>query len=229
MSDRCWAVIPAAGVGRRMESNIPKQYLHIAGKTVIEHTLDVLLSQADIFGAVIVTSADDEYWQDLDYQSEKPLLNASGGKERFHSVLNALTALQEIASKSDWVLVHDAARPCVSCADLTCLITTVKKHNTGGLLASRVRDTMKRSDQKGQVTSTENRENLWHALTPQMFRLEELATAIESAIAQGINITDDASAMEVFGHQPLLVEGSHCNIKITHPEDLLLAEAILTH
>lgn len=227
MSDRCWALIPAAGVGRRMKAATPKQYMQIAGKAVIEHTLNALLSQAEITGAIVVLSANDEYWQDLDYQSEKPLLHAGGGKERFHSVLNALKVLQETASSNDWVLVHDAARPCVSSSDLKRLMTTVKKHNKGGLLACRVRDTMKRSDLNGQVVATESRENLWHALTPQMFRLGELIEAIESAIAGQKAMTDDASAMEMFGYQPLLVEGSHANIKITHPEDLLLAAAIL--
>ncbi|MBL4762656.1 MAG: 2-C-methyl-D-erythritol 4-phosphate cytidylyltransferase [Gammaproteobacteria bacterium] len=227
MSERCWAVIPAAGVGRRMASATPKQYMQVAGKTVLEHTLNILLAQAEITGAIIALSEKDEYWQDLHYQSEKPLLHANGGQERFHSVLNALKTLQETASLNDWVLVHDAARPCVSSADLKRLISTVKKQNRGGLLACRVRDTMKRSGVNDRVVATENRENLWHALTPQMFRLGELVEAIESAIAGQVDMTDDASAMELFGYQPLLVEGSHANIKITHPEDLLVAEAIL--
>ncbi|MCP5141553.1 MAG: 2-C-methyl-D-erythritol 4-phosphate cytidylyltransferase [Chromatiales bacterium] len=230
MAVKHWAVIPAAGVGKRMKSATPKQYLPLAGKTVIEHSLAALCSHPAIAGAVVAVTETDPYWPELNAGCDgKPLLRAPGGAERCHSVLNALDVLAGVADEADWVLVHDAARPCLHRDDLDRLIAAAGAHPVGGILAVPVRDTMKRADQHGDIARTEDRVGLWHALTPQMFRLGELRTALRDALDRGALVTDDASALELAGRAPLLVEGAASNIKITRPEDLALAEFHLTH
>lgn len=228
----CWAVIPAAGIGSRMAGDRPKQYLPLAGKTVIEHSLNTLLSHASIAGAVVAISPQDTYWKALDFRTEKPLWIASGGEERCDSVLNALQLLAEHANDTDWVLVHDAARPCLRQADLGALIQQCQSHPVGGLLAVPVKDTIKRSVQQDpdgltEVGETVERNFLWHAQTPQMFRLSALRQALSAALKAGVVITDEASAMEWAGHAPLLVEGHDDNLKITRGDDLTLAKMIL--
>ncbi|MFY2507666.1 2-C-methyl-D-erythritol 4-phosphate cytidylyltransferase, partial [Vibrio pectenicida] len=156
----------------------------------------------------------------------KCVISVLGGKERFESVLSGLTYVRE-NEKADWVMVHDAARPCVNDRDIDKLIKVSLNHQVGGLLASPVRDTMKRSNSLGNIEYTVDRENLWHALTPQMFRTEQLNTALNKALSEGVNVTDEASAMEWIGLSPALVQGSAENIKITQPEDLVLAEFYL--
>ena len=228
-----WAVIPAAGVGKRMQANCPKQYLKLHNKTVIEHTLDRLLSMEVISGAVISISEGDEYWPELNYTSEKPVIIATGGEERSDSVLNALLKLSQMVEQSTdktqntWALVHDAARPCVRVADVQKLIDVASVDDEGGLLALAVRDTMKRSNHQQQVDNTVDREGLWHALTPQMFRLDLLIEALEHARNKQLSITDDASAMELAGYKPKLIEAHEDNIKITRAFDLQLAELFL--
>ncbi|MCB1734322.1 MAG: 2-C-methyl-D-erythritol 4-phosphate cytidylyltransferase [Gammaproteobacteria bacterium] len=225
-----WAVIPAAGVGKRMKSATPKQYLALAGKTVIEHSLSALCSHPLIAGAVVAVTETDPYWKELNPGCDgKPLFRAAGGAERCHSVLNALDVLREVADAADWVLVHDAARPCLSRDDLDRLLVEAGAHPVGGILAVPVRDTMKRANASVEIARTENRDGLWHALTPQMFRLGELRSALRDALQVGALVTDDASALERLGKAPRLVEGSASNIKITRPEDLALAEFHLTH
>jgi len=223
-----WAIIPAAGVGKRMQTNRPKQYLELHGKTVLEHTLDRLLSMESVAGAVLSISEGDEYWADLNYQTTKPLLIAKGGKERSDSVLNALTRLNINITNAQQVyaLVHDAARPCVRTADIQTLIEQGSDEN-GGLLALTVRDTMKRSDNNGNALKTVERNNLWHALTPQMFRLDLLISALHKAEEKQLSITDDASAMELAGYKPKLIEAHEDNIKITRAFDLELAELFI--
>jgi len=234
-----WAIVPAAGVGKRMLADRPKQYLNLQNKTVIEHTLDKLLSLDEIKGAVISISDTDEYWPELKYQSDKPLLITNGGKERSDSVLNALTLLNNDhleKTENIWVLVHDAARPCVRNKDIQKLIKLGSLNDDGALLALPVRDTMKRSthensgqsnNTKESVDHTVNRDGLWHALTPQMFKLDLLFSALHEAQKNKSNITDDASAMELAGYHPKLVEGHEDNIKITRAFDLQLAELFL--
>lgn len=229
---RCWAVIPAAGVGSRMQSDRPKQYLPLAGRTVIEHSLDRLLSHPRISGGVVAISPNDEYWPELGYHSDKPLWQAPGGAERCDSVLNALEVLAQQASDDDWVLVHDAARPCVRQQDIDELIRCCEQHALGGILAVPVRDTIKRAlpvsnNKTPKIETTVDRSLLWQAQTPQMFRLKDLFKALSEALAKGAVITDEASAMEWAEKSPLLVEGHADNIKITHPEDLALAEYFL--
>lgn len=224
-----WAIIPAAGVGKRMQADRPKQYLDLHGKTVIEHTLNRLLSMSEITGVVLSISDGDEYWVDLNYQSAKPLLIAKGGNERSDSVLNALMLLKQHADTTERVfaLVHDAARPCVRNDDIKTLIDQASDDN-GGLLALAVRDTMKRSDDENNSLSTVDRNNLWHALTPQMFKLDLLIDALEKAEKQQLAITDDASAMELAGYLPKLIEAHEDNIKITRAFDLELAELYIS-
>ena len=221
-----WALVAAAGLGRRMGATTPKQYLPLAGRTVIEHSLDCLARHPAITGLVIVISRSDKHWASLDYQSPKPLITAEGGEERCDSVLAGLQALDELADDNDWVFVHDAARACLTAGQLDKLIAEVGDDPVGGLLALRSRDTLKRAVD-GRAQNTIDRESIWQAQTPQMFRLGLLRTALSNALATGLPITDEAMAMEKAGHRPLLVEGEATNIKLTTAEDLLLAEFIL--
>ncbi|MCA1804441.1 MAG: 2-C-methyl-D-erythritol 4-phosphate cytidylyltransferase [Xanthomonadaceae bacterium] len=167
-----WALIPAAGMGRRMGSDVPKQYLPLGAKTVLDHTLDALARHPAIDGLVLVLGADDPHAATFPAQVEgKPLMLATGGAERSDSVSSGLEALAARGDAQDWVLVHDAARPCLRREDLDRLIETVRDHPVGGLLGVPVRDTMKRADAGDGVRETVDREGLWHALTPQMFRV----------------------------------------------------------
>jgi 2-C-methyl-D-erythritol 4-phosphate cytidylyltransferase len=225
---RCWVVVPAAGVGQRMGAQIPKQYLSIAGRRVIDHTLERLLNHPRIAGIYLALSAEDKLWQECEFADDPRIVRVEGGEQRCHSVLNALRALKQQAVDEDWVLVHDAARPCLSRKDLDRLIDTLIDHPLGGLLGIPVRDTLKSVNADGEVEGTVTRNGLWHALTPQMFRLGILYQALENVVAKGALVTDDASAIELAGYRPLVVEGEAGNIKITRPEDLLLAADYLS-
>ncbi|NMP29940.1 2-C-methyl-D-erythritol 4-phosphate cytidylyltransferase [Thalassotalea sp. M1531] len=217
------AIVPAAGVGKRMKSDCPKQYLTIAGKTILEHTVHKLLACQHITEVVIAIGQRDEYFADTKLGKHPKVSVVDGGKERVDSVFSGLTACDE----EQWVMVHDAARPCVQVADIESLIVQCQQSNVGGLLAAKVKDTMKRSHANGLVESTVERENLWHALTPQMYKAGELKAAIEDGLRKGVIITDESSAIEAFGLPSQLVEASSENLKITQPEDLALAEFIL--
>ena len=223
LTDKLWAVVPAAGIGTRMRSEIPKQYLPIHGRSVLSHTLERLATHTELQAIVVALAADDPYWAKETIDVAVAVSTVVGGEERCHSVLNALEALAAQAQESDWVMVHDAARPCVRNTDLRMLTETLRDHGVGGLLAVPVRDTMKRGDHVGHVLETVNRGNLWHALTPQMFRYGVLYSALQQALESGILVTDESSAIEAAGLQPLLVPGHADNIKITQPEDLDLA------
>jgi 2-C-methyl-D-erythritol 4-phosphate cytidylyltransferase len=218
-----WAVVPAAGAGTRMAADRPKQYLVLNGKPVLIHTLQRLAAIEGVQGIMLSLSPQDRYWPEVKPELSVPLWTTAGGVERSDSVLNALQDLGQYAKDEDWVLVHDAARPCVRREDIVHLISQLKDDAVGGLLARPVSDTMKRAEPNRRIVRTEAREDLWHALTPQMFRLGRLRHAIEQAIEFEASVTDEASAMELAGYQPLLVEGHADNIKITRPEDLPLA------
>jgi 2-C-methyl-D-erythritol 4-phosphate cytidylyltransferase len=220
------AVVPAAGVGKRMESTCPKQYLKINGLTILEHSVLKLLSHPDIAQVILVISEGDEYFTGTSLATHSDIIIVYGGNERVDSVLAGLKAVDE--TKNHWVLVHDAARPCLESKDIDALITSCRKTNHGGILASLVRDTMKSSDSKLQVTGTVERSILWHALTPQMFETKLLINAIEQALVDKALVTDESSAIEHVGLPSLLVAGSSENIKITRPEDLALAAFYLT-
>lgn len=216
-----WVVIPAAGIGARMQSDRPKQYLPLAGRTLIEHTLDCFLGQPGLKGLVVCLAHDDPWWPNLACANDTRIQRAQGGSERADSVLAGLEMLlNNGAGTEDWVLVHDAARPNLAQSDLVKLLATLADDAVGGLLAVPVRDTLKRADAAGRVASTPDRSLFWQAYTPQMFRLGALHNALEQALASGVTITDEASAMEYAGLAPLLVEGRSDNIKVTRPEDL---------
>ena len=221
-----WGIVPAAGVGKRMNTNCPKQYLSLSEtQTIIEHTL-TRLCDAQIFEKIIVAiSVDDGYWNDLPISKHEKIIRAKGGKERADSVLNALIEIENQATENDWVLVHDAARPCITLEDIEKLIFELKDDEIGGILALSSHDTLKDVDGV-QILSTHDRNRIWRALTPQMFRYGALRNALE--INQGNDaITDEASALEIQGFSPKIVEGRSDNIKITRFEDLALAQFYL--
>lgn len=228
MSARHWAVIPAAGSGMRMGSSIPKQYLSLAGRTLIERVLDVLLADPAIAGVTVAVAKDDPYWQRyLSAPRPKPVRIASGGETRAHSVLNALMTLRDELKDDDWVLVHDAARPCLHPRDLALLLQTLGQDPVGGILGAPTADTLKQVDEERCITATLDRSQIWRAFTPQMFRYRLLMDALERALRHADAPSDEAGAMERAGHAVRLVEGRGDNIKITRPDDIVLAEAIL--
>lgn len=227
MSDsaRLWAVVPAAGAGQRMGGGTPKQYLMLAGRPLLAHTCEALLSHSAVDTLVLVTAPEDTRWRDaLGDGAARRIEPVTGGEERCHSVFNGLQALRGRASADDWVLVHDAARPCLQRSDLDQLLHRIEGDPVGGLLGLEVRDTMKRTDAEGRIVATVDRASLWHALTPQVFRYTLLYDALEQAMASGEWVTDEAAAVERLGLKPLMVAGSASNLKVTRPEDLALAE-----
>ncbi len=222
-----WVIVPAAGVGKRMGSSVPKQYLDLGGRPVIDHTIERLLLHPTIDGLYLAISEEDSRWPDTEFAGHPDLVTVTGGAERCYSVFNALTRLLRRARPDDWVLVHDAARPCVRRADIDHLIAMLREHDVGGLLGMPVRDTMKRTDAADRITETVERLHLWHAFTPQMFRLGVLYKAMRDALDAGFLVTDEASAIEWAGLRPIMVEGHSDNLKITRPEDLPLAAYFL--
>ncbi|WP_303908242.1 2-C-methyl-D-erythritol 4-phosphate cytidylyltransferase [Thiohalomonas denitrificans] len=220
-----WAVVPAAGVGRRMGGERPKQYLELNGRRVIDHTLSRLGSHPGLRGLVVVIGAEDGYWSEP--QVPVALETVAGGEERCHSVLNGMEQLAGRAGDDDWVLVHDAVRPCLRAEDIDALLSELAGHPVGGLLGLPIADTVKRTDRRGDVLETVSREGLWRALTPQMFRFGLLRQALRAALEAGEWLTDEAAAIERAGYRPKMVEGHGDNIKITRPRDLALAALYL--
>jgi len=222
MSD-IFALVPAAGCGSRMGSELPKQYLPIAGQPMIYHALATLCASPDISTVFVVLAPDDANWHSYDWSlfgdKLQPLF--CGGATRAESVLNGLMAAE--LELDDWLLVHDAARPCLSHKQLACLIEALRDDEVGGILAVPVADTLKRADAECRIVHTENREGVWQAQTPQMFRAGLLLQALRTAP----NVTDDASAVEALGFHPKLVISSSSNFKVTYPQDIELAELLL--
>ncbi|HEU4669744.1 MAG TPA: 2-C-methyl-D-erythritol 4-phosphate cytidylyltransferase [Dyella sp.] len=221
-----WCVVPAAGRGLRVGGDRPKQYLPIAGRLLIEHTLDRLARHPRIAGLLVVLSPGDPLWPELSKLRGKPVLTAGGGAERCDSVLAGLQALPTDVGDDDFVLVHDAARPCVRLEDISRLIERAGA-GEGGLLGAPLRDTLKRADAAGCSVLTEPRDQRWRAFTPQMFRRGALSAALREASRRGVIVSDEAMAMELDGHAPLLVEGAEDNIKVTTAADFALAEFLL--
>lgn len=219
-----WALVPAAGAGRRMGAGIPKQYLPLAGKTVLQITLDKLHAVPGIEGMVVALAEDDAHFSTLKYSGA--VVKVIGGVERADSVYQGLLWLQAQGRDDDWVLVHDAARPCVRVENIQRLIATATVENCGAILATPVADTLKKASAM-HIEHTVNREYLWAAHTPQMFRVGQLREALAHALSAQVPVTDEASAIEHAGGRVLLVADSRDNIKITQPEDLGLAEQIL--
>lgn len=220
-----WAVIPAAGSGLRMGSAKPKQYLPLAGKTVLEWATAPFLSDPRCKAVVIVISSNDEYWPGVALSHSK-LRVTQGGRERVHSVLAGLHSLHD-AQQDDWVLVHDAARPCLHVDDIEKLISETCNDSVGGILATPLSDTLKLADTGQRIARTIPRVDLWRALTPQMFRIGMLQAALHTAIESGSVVTDESAALEVKGLKPKLVAGRSDNLKITVPDDLPLAASVL--
>lgn len=206
---------------------LPKQYLPLRGRALMCHTLQRLAAVECIGGIVVALDSEDRHWREINLGIGKPLFTVAGGAERCHSVLNALEWLLAREQVPEWVLVHDAARPCVRVADVERLVAVLSDSRDGGLLGAPLSDTIKQADVDGCVAATVDRNGLWRALTPQMFRLRPLRDAIAGALASGELVTDEAAAMELAGHTPRLVEGSADNIKVTRPADLAMAEFFL--
>lgn len=223
---RYWAVVPAAGAGRRFGGETAKQYLQIAGQRVIQHSLNRLCEALPLSACIVPISADDQTASQLAYTHADLIRFVHGGAERMDSVLAGLLSLSDVAAPDDWVLVHDVARPCVATSSLQKLMAELLDDPVGGILAVPVRDTLKRA-LSGQIEFTVSRDGLWQAQTPQMFRYGLLLNALHSAIQSGHLVTDEASAMEQAAHPVRLIHGRSDNIKITYAEDLALAEAIL--
>lgn len=223
-----WAVVPAAGRGARFGAPVPKQYLLAAGRPLLAHTLDALLAHPVVAGAMVVIGHADQDWPDWREWAGKPLLTCVGGATRAASVLAGLRALPEQVRADEFVLVHDAARPNLGLADLGRLLEVGRADPVGAILAAPVRDTLKRAGDDGGIDRTESRERLWRALTPQLFRRHQLLRALTEAADAGIEVTDEAMAIERQGQRPLLVEGSEDNFKITTPADLERFEFVLS-
>ncbi len=220
-------IVPAAGVGKRMLASCPKQYLTINNQSVLSHTVNRLLSHKNIAKVILALSDNDEYFAQTALANNPDIIQVVGGKERVDSVLSALQVIDDAL----WVLVHDAARPCITHNDIDKLIEQCLADNCGGILAAPVVDTMKLASEDElnatSVSETIDRTRLWHAFTPQMFKAKELKKAIEQAQLKGLEITDESSAIEQAGLPSLLISGRRDNIKITRPEDLALANFYL--
>lgn len=214
-----------------MGSDIPKQYLSLGNRAVISHTLQRVAQVNHVAGILVGLSQNDSYWPEVSASTgivdHIPVESFVGGNERADTVLNGLRVLESRAADNDWVMVHDAARPCVRLDDMENLFHSIRG-SAGGILAIPVADTVKRADTSGRVIGTVPRNDLWRALTPQVFRYAALRNALQSALNDNILITDEASAMEHTGVKPLLVRGHADNIKITHQEDLKMAELFLS-
>lgn len=223
-----WAVVPAAGRGTRFGGPTPKQYLLAGDRVLLAHTLQALLSHPVVAGVMVVVAEDDADWPGWQSLADKPILTCIGGATRAGSVLAGLHALPDDVRADDFVLVHDAARPNLAAADLGRLLEVGRADPVGAILAAPVRDTLKRAGDDGGIDATEPRERLWRALTPQLFRRHQLARALQEATDAGVEVTDEAMAMERQGLRPLLVEGSEDNFKVTTPADLSRFEFVLS-
>lgn len=222
-----WAVVPAAGRGTRFGGEVPKQYLQAGGESLLVHSLRALFAHPSVKGVVVALAEGDAHWQGWSDGSGRPVIACIGGDSRAESVLAGLAALPGDVREDAFVLVHDAARPNLQLADLAALLERGREDPVGAILATPVRDTLKRAGDDGGIDATEPRERLWRAQTPQLFRRLQLRRALDAAAADGIAVTDEAMAMERQGLRPLLVEGAEDNIKVTTPADLAYFEFLL--
>lgn len=227
MTDVAWAIVPAAGRGARFGGALPKQYLEVAGQTLLGHALDAVLADPRVAGAVVALAEGDARWPGWATRADKPVISCIGGGERAASVLAAIDALPARVPADVLLLVHDAARPNLAATDLAALLDAAFDCDDGALLAAPVRDTLKRAGAGGRVAATQDRDGLWRALTPQAFRRGLLRDALLRARADGVVATDDAMAVERLGRHPRLVEGRDDNLKVTTPADLALAAHLL--
>lgn len=227
---KVWAIIPAGGIGVRMSADIPKQHLKIHGKAILHHTLSRICASPLINGVVIGISCQDVCWSKDPFNDAKILATYDAGKQRRDTVLNGLRFLAGLddVAQSDWVLVHDAVRPCLIQQDIQNLLNEANDNQIGAVLGKKVADTLKITDENGMIMRTVEREKIWRAFTPQMFRLGDLLRAIEASVADGVQVTDESMAMERLGFRPVMVEGHFANHKITTAEDMDLAGLFLT-
>ena len=232
-----WAIVAAAGIGVRMQSNLPKQYLPLQNQRVIDHALHTLCDHNLITGVVVGIQKNDQHWRNQPFVHPKLIAETTGGKTRAHTVLTAVQYLlhNHIATDNDWVLVHDAVRPCILPTDIDRLIDQANSHGAGALLAAKIVDCIKQSDSTKSAPSviktlqTENDKQYWRAMTPQMFRGKKLTDALSDSLDAGIIPRDESAAMERAGIYAALVEGHSCNIKITTRRDLELARWYIQH
>ena len=222
-----WAILPAAGIGRRMGSSTPKQYHSICGTPVLKHSINRLLEIPEIEHLVVVLHPKDQYWSAFNFSNER-VSTVTGGEERVNSVINGLQSLSGQANASDWILVHDAVRPCVTQSDIKNLMSQLKENKVGGLLGAPIDNTVKQLSDDNEIELTVDRSQLWSALTPQMFRFDLLKRSLSNAVSINLNVTDEASAIEAMGFKPIIVPGDKSNIKITHDSDLELARYYLS-
>lgn len=222
-----WVIVPAAGTGQRFGAELAKQFHSIGDKLVADHTLGRLLSISKIEKILVPCDISAEYWQQVSAVKDQRVELIAGGAERVHSVLNGLRALADIAASDDWVLVHDMARPCVTSGDINKLIEQLSGHPVGGILATPISDTLKKINSQSAIEKTFNRSDYRGAQTPQMFRYGLLVRALETMLQEQQVPTDEASAIEYLGEQAMIIEGRRDNIKITHREDLIIAQAIM--
>ncbi len=228
-SEKIWCIIPAAGLGRRLGSDTPKQYLELGREPVLAHSIRVF-GQIDAIEATAVGVAPgDPYWRSSGIGAQPNVYSFNGGETRAETVIHGLYFLQSVlgAGDSDWTMVHDAARPLVESEDIIRLLQACQSRGCGGILATGVADTLKRGDENNMITQTEERESLWRALTPQCFPLGILRSAMEQGLKEQIRITDESSAMEHAGYPVQLIPGSSRNFKITVRSDLELARLLL--
>lgn len=223
MTRQIIAILPAAGIGSRMRADKPKQYLKILDKTILEHTLTVMLTHSAVTQIILAVNRDDPYIANIALIGHPKIQTVIGGETRAESVFNGLKVIDE---KNTWVLVHDAARPCLTHSDIDKLLAV--NDEQGAVLAIPVTDTIKRATADQRILKTEDRTQLWQAQTPQFFRADLLKHALMQAFRQKVNVTDEASAMELAGFRPHLVVGRSDNLKVTRPEDLALAEFYLS-
>ncbi len=223
-----WAIVPAAGIGRRMRAKVPKQYLNLNGRPIIETSLARISSLTYVRQIVVMLNPEDTVWPTLGLEQNPKIVCQYGGENRYQTVLNGLRYLSSQAHDDDWVLVHDAARPCVRRSDIDTLFEQIADHPVGGLLGAPVDNTLKRIDGQQEVSGTVDRVDVWNAFTPQVFRFRLLLDALETADKGQKTVTDESTAVEALGYRPKMVPGNRDNIKITHPNDLNLAAQILS-
>jgi len=223
-----WAIVPAAGIGRRMRAKVPKQYLNLNGRPIIETSLARISSLTYVRQIVVMLNPEDTVWPTLGLEQNPKIVCQYGGENRYQTVLNGLRYLSSQAHDDDWVLVHDAARPCVRRSDIDTLFEQIADHPVGGLLGAPVDNTLKRIDGQQEVSGTVDRAEVWNAFTPQVFRFRLLLDALDTVDKGQKTVTDESTAVEALGYRPKMVPGNRDNIKITHPNDLNLAAQILS-
>ncbi len=224
-----WAIVPAAGLGSRIGGDTPKQYLKLDGVAVLQRTIAQLSRVKNIDTCVVALNAQDDYFAKLIMPKDMPIFTVTGGANRTDSVFNALDFLKnhQDLKDDDWILVHDAARPLVKPSEIENLLKTIEDSKIGGILATPATDTIKIAEGDNLIRKTINRDKVWLALTPQVFRFKVLNEALSKAKKGGFEVTDEAQAVEMLHYKPMLIRGSATNIKITYPEDLAYASFLL--